>query len=851
MKTTNRLFLMPVAVLAGVLAAGSTLRAADAPASPPAKLVRAKAYHVLPQTHNGSGYYSLCAGLDGSVYVGTANYGVNSYLVEFDPRTETQRIVIDTHKVCGLNAKGFAAQAKIHTRNFVGPSGRIYCGSKEGYRLGKEDTAEYPGGYLMTYDPRTGLAENLGMPMKGQGLIDVTADEARGLMYVVACEENHWMLYRQSERKGVPNPDSSGLGAPYRELGPILASRAATLVDASGRASAITGDGRLAQYDPATDKVTVRPIEVDGKPFAPGKSFIPVWILSADARKAYLVLRADPTLIQIDLLEQGAAAKAHSYGRMIEGKAFECKAAMAMSPDGRVYAFIFADGRSHLARFDPKTGRSEDLGVVVVENPDFLKGLSGTHGFAKLPDGSGPSALSPLYHYGLTVSLDGTIYATAIYPLTLLRIDAFKLPPPAGKSAAREYIEAVLTHCDALEKQLPEGGAKGDESRRGPQSRLETSFTTVAEVVADRHIAGGLLGVHGNGAGLAPELHGRAGGIVHVGFDRPFKTDRTDAEKAKDVMLAAWDRAPGPSEPSAIEAAKKRGVYVIGFGPRQMPEMAKIVALCDAFFDTGTGADDRVVLLGNGQHAGRANGTYNALAGWVFTAELVAALTRRGKMPTMWKSYLYDDAREYGARYLGKKQFHDEFKIAPIAPGELGRQYLERARYHLRRLEYAETPELEKAAEMIAQEFKQGRKTLVLTEGHMPSAYVGKAEDSTWASPMDVNAQLDDQMEQYKARSPEGALVLRLGYFGLKDNLRQVVDARKQRLMLITSSDYPQPGWQAGPNTPVNIDLGCAMGDACVTIEGYPLRVFPISGVMQAAAYEAINAQVFQGLAAK
>src|SRR5206468_9979195 len=74
--------------------------AQDAPAKPkPAKLpypyVWGKAYRVRPDTHNHeSGYFSLCEGLDGRIYVGTAKYGENAYLVESDPKNEKQSIVI-------------------------------------------------------------------------------------------------------------------------------------------------------------------------------------------------------------------------------------------------------------------------------------------------------------------------------------------------------------------------------------------------------------------------------------------------------------------------------------------------------------------------------------------------------------------------------------------------------------------------------------------------------------------------------------------------------------------------------------------------------------------------------------
>src|SRR5258708_21254970 len=105
-------------------------------------------------------------------------------------------------RVCGLaENKGcgsptpanptYAAQSKIHTRNFVAPSGKIYVGSKQGYRHGKDDTADYPGGYVMVYDPETDKTENLGQPFKGEGVNDVTADEKAGLVYVVTCEGRH------------------------------------------------------------------------------------------------------------------------------------------------------------------------------------------------------------------------------------------------------------------------------------------------------------------------------------------------------------------------------------------------------------------------------------------------------------------------------------------------------------------------------------------------------------------------------------------------------------------------------------------------------------------------------------
>src|SRR5207253_9387548 len=119
------------AVLPSVVAAAAVLLgclpgpAADpTPANkqppPGLKYLWATAYHIPPETTTEeSGYFSLCEGKDGKVYVGTAAYGRNSYLVEFDPKTEKMRVVLDSHRLVGLPAEptGYAAQSKIHTRN--------------------------------------------------------------------------------------------------------------------------------------------------------------------------------------------------------------------------------------------------------------------------------------------------------------------------------------------------------------------------------------------------------------------------------------------------------------------------------------------------------------------------------------------------------------------------------------------------------------------------------------------------------------------------------------------------------------------------------------------------------------
>lgn len=66
---------------------------------------------------------------------------------------------------------------------------------------------------------------------------------------------------------------------------------------------------------------------------------------------------------------------------------------------------------------------------------------------------------------------------------------------------------------------------------------------------------------------------------------------------------------------------------------------------------------------------------------------------------------------------------------------------------------------------------------------------------------------------------------------------------KKQRVLLITSEN-PRPEYAIPADYTRRVDMGYAHGDASVWLEGYPIPILPPSGVMQVAAYEAINAEV-------
>src|SRR5436309_206743 len=154
------------------------------------KRLPATAYVVPKETATeGEGYFSIIEGVNRRLYVGTHANAVNSWLVEFDPAQKKMEIAVDAHKAIGKDIKGFGAQSKIHTRNNVGASGKIYFGTKQGYAGKGETYKDYPGGYPMVFDPATRTTKVYPIPVAHQGIISVTPDESRGVAYISTCSD--------------------------------------------------------------------------------------------------------------------------------------------------------------------------------------------------------------------------------------------------------------------------------------------------------------------------------------------------------------------------------------------------------------------------------------------------------------------------------------------------------------------------------------------------------------------------------------------------------------------------------------------------------------------------------------
>jgi hypothetical protein len=420
-------------ILALLLPAALLLTPAQAGEEKPRYLL-GKAYHIPSEyTNQESGYFSIVEGKNGRLYIGTAKYGVNSYLIEFNPLTEMMRMVVDVQRVIMQFLEGFAAQAKIHTRNNVGQlTGKIYFASKQGYPDEKkgEKRSDYPGGYVFAYDPKTGRTENLGMPKKNHGVISVTPDEQRGLVYISTCddgrpvEHSHFMVLDLKAKT-------------YRDLGDCEHSYAFIVLDHLGRAYHPVRGGMIARYDPATGQLERLSVSVDGQPVPreiAKDGAILNWETAPNGKTLYCVELSTNDLFSFDLSAPAATLPGRRHGALLpRARSTDCRA-LAVAPSGKVWLGLTEPSsvgpRAHLVSYTPGAAAPRDHGVVGVANPDYIqltddngKQKPWHHTLRREKDGT----LTPWQPLGICAAADGSVYLTTLAPFTLYRFTAGQL----------------------------------------------------------------------------------------------------------------------------------------------------------------------------------------------------------------------------------------------------------------------------------------------------------------------------------------------------------------------------------------------------------------------------------------
>jgi len=342
--------------------------------------------------------------------------------------------------------------------------------------------------------------------------------------------------------------------------------------------------------------------------------------------------------------------------------------------------------------------------------------------------------------------------------------------------------------------------------REGLQYRLAhvDDLTPSAEQAARRVVAGGKIYVTGSQPGFASEAIGRAGGLMAIGAPETVVNG--------DVVLAGYRDTPTEEDCRNLDPWRKLGAYVIAFAPNVTDYAHATITPREADVDRSK------------NDSGNIDSICNLVSLWAWTGEFTSACTRLGKMPVLYQSYGVPGGRERGAKYASQV-FHQDMQIAPVAAGELARQYVKAIDVSLQQIEQEESLNLARAASWVSE--TSPNRTVFQAEGHIwPAQMENQKFKPAFASVLTVDGV-----------PPAGMLlVLHISY---QQPPQTVIDrAMKGEFRLVYTS--VRRGKHDDSGQVVYINPHWPMPDNCVEVPGYDITILPASGVIQACIYSSI-----------
>lgn len=375
---------------------------------------------------------------------------------------------------------------------------------------------------------------------------------------------------------------------------------------------------------------------------------------------------------------------------------------------------------------------------------------------------------------------------------------AYKRAGPALDKGRIMYMIAALLSAvaaDALPDSYLERTCVALEACRADLPAMQAP----AEAAAARLAAGGKLWIAGQPS-MISELTGRAGGFMMA------RGLRDETAAANDVVLCFLE----PDVPAPDAAAL--GGYVVLFGDDVRGDAPHFANHAAAFNLSPTFA--------------------NAIPGWMFTGELIAALTRLGKMPVIYESIgMYDGIARMQQYKNGEIAFHNDMTVAPVAHGVVGNRFIDNILGMLRRVAREEQADIEHAGAWAREAREAGKRLYMYSMGHLFPDEVGKTaigeifHSDVWNAGFRRHAKPKDEFGA-------GDFVALIGYQHAPDDLLQRARPAGARVAYVTlhaARDY------ANDSGVVWIDPMWDWPDACVPLEGYDVPLLAASGVVNGA----------------
>ncbi|MCY3736131.1 MAG: hypothetical protein OXG13_06995 [Gemmatimonadaceae bacterium] len=375
------------------------------------------------------------------------------------------------------------------------------------------------------------------------------------------------------------------------------------------------------------------------------------------------------------------------------------------------------------------------------------------------------------------------------------------------------YLEALLAGVEGLGERLP---AVSDAAGR----------------IAARLEAGGRLFLASVRPDFTSEGYTRSGGLMLAEEWTP-----ETVLSPGDAVILGWSGAPLERELELQQQLRSSGALVAAIGPAGWPGADPRPG--DLFLDSSVPLREEATAPFGGE-AYPLTSLQNLLLLWGLTGEIVAALTRVGRMPAMYESVLVPGARERNARFADSP-FHQTHRVPAIPAGRLGGDYLERMAAILRALIEEEAAAVEAVGEVCAEVLEAGGRIHAGLISHFPMYQLGAPGDPPYMRPLERLRGESPRVAELEEKLRPGDLFFFLGYY--RRPVEAYAAARRAGARIVevitgdgTDNPPPAPDHVIRPKWP--------FGDAVTPVPGYDVEILPSSGIVQAAVYWAVVASI-------
>jgi DNA-binding beta-propeller fold protein YncE len=373
---------------------------APRPATPPA--ADRGPSGILPARWHDSGfpegddnYHALTQASDGKIYyvISCHQIETGAQMFQYDPATGKSIRVGDLTEASGEKGSKAIPQGKSHVP-FYEANGKLYFathlgyyshqGSKELVGVPPPGYKPYPGGHFLSYDLATRKFEKLGSAPAGEGIITMTMDTKRGIIYALTWPRGIFLKFDLETRKVIDFGPQAGLGE--KGTGPTfrVVCRAIGVEPGSGDAYFTTSDGNILWFSPRSnilkklDTSVKRDVLGKWDPDKPGH-FGYNWrqILWYPEGKAFygthgttgFLMRFDPRSQELDVIDRITADKSRVSG--LYDEFYYGYLGLTLGPDGHTLYFLTgtpAGEEIRLVTYDLRDGTRIDHGPVVLED---------------------------------------------------------------------------------------------------------------------------------------------------------------------------------------------------------------------------------------------------------------------------------------------------------------------------------------------------------------------------------------------------------------------------------------------------------------------------------------------------